>query len=129
MKGVTMRTALGLALLLALARPALADDKDKKADLPVKAKLVAAKTTYALDLQGMTAADFRKAIEEGAKSGKTPKPPAVDLTLELTNTSDKDVSIWVKGDATRVVLDLKGKGAVSVTPRRAFTGFSTSRSS
>ena len=97
------------------------EDKAKPASLPVTAKLIANKKTYSLDLDGKTPEQFRETLKEAGKSGRYPKPPAVDLTLQLTNTSDKDVTIWGSGDAVRVVLELKGKGAVSVKPRRAFT--------
>jgi hypothetical protein len=118
-----MRTTL-VVTVLALA-PVLARGEEKKetkpADAPVTAKLVAKKDTYKLDLNGLSAEDFKKALKEGEKSGKTPPAPAVELALELTNTSDKEVKIWIGGDGTTLTLDLKGPGAVSVTPMRAFT--------
>jgi hypothetical protein len=36
----------------------------------------------------------------------------VYLDLEIANTSDKDVTIWIGGDATSLSFDLKGPGAV-----------------
>jgi hypothetical protein len=45
----------------------------------------------------------------------------VDLALELKNTGDKDIQIWISGDPTMIDLKLDGPGAVSVAPRRAFT--------
>src|SRR5262249_7635516 len=86
----------------------------------VTAKLVAKTTTYKLDLGGMTADEYKKAIKDGEKSGKTPASPKVEMSLELTNTSDKEVKIWIGGDPTQVSLDLKGPGAVSVMPPRFF---------
>jgi hypothetical protein len=120
-----MRTYLtALALVIAAATPARADDKKdepKSADLPVKATLVAKTATYKLDLGGKSAEEFRKLLKEGEKTGQLPAAPKVELVLQLKNTSDKDVQIWVTGDPVMVNLDLAGKGAVSVMGRRAFT--------
>jgi hypothetical protein len=111
----------GLALLLATAGAGRAADKPK-ADLPVKAKLTGDKTTFTLDLGGMTGEEFRKALKEAEKKGgKFPEPPKVDLVLELTNTSAKDVEIYIGGDQVMLQLELKGPGAVSVKPLLAFT--------
>jgi hypothetical protein len=101
-----------------------ADDKKedpKPNELPVKATLVAKTTTYKLDLAGMSAEEYKKTLQEGEKSGKAPAPPVVELTLELKNTSDKDVQVWISGDPVVLNLDLKGTGAVSLKPRVAFT--------
>lgn len=96
-------------------------DKDKPNKSAVTAKLIANKGTYKLDLDGMTPEQFRAALKEAETTGKYPKAPAVDLTLELTNTSDKEVQIWQSGDPVQLRLELKGAGAVSAKPRRAFT--------
>src|SRR5262249_41734468 len=113
-----MRTLLTLSLLLA---PAALRADEKPADLPVKAKLVAKTTTYKLDLGGKTADEYRTMIKENLGTGKLPPAPTVEMTLELTNTSDKEVQIWSKGDPVSVNLELKGPGAESVTPRQAFS--------
>jgi hypothetical protein len=117
-----------LGLLIVLPASVRADEKkadEKKADekekLPVTAKLVAKKATYTLDLGDKSADEFKKAIEEGKKTGKVPPAPAVELVLEITNTSEKDVEIWFKGDAVTVDLDLKGPGALSAGAAGAFT--------
>jgi hypothetical protein len=112
-----------LALCLALPAPGWTVEKEKPKgeDLPVKATLVAKKATYQLDLGGLSGDDFRKAIKDAETSGKYPAVPTVDLTLELTNISDKEVQLWTKGDPVVLSLTLKGEGAVSVAPRRAFT--------
>jgi hypothetical protein len=80
---------------------------------PVEAKLVAKKSAYPLDLGGKSAAEFRQALKEAEKTGRYPAAPAVDLVLELKNTSDKEVQIWTSGDPVRLMLDLKGKAAVN----------------
>jgi len=107
-----------------LSAPAIAQDKDPepKPRPPLEAKLVAAKTTYQLDLGGATADDFKKSIEAGSKKGeRLPPTPAVDLMLELTNTTDKDLTFHHKGDPGQIELELKGKGAIMAKPRLAFT--------
>jgi hypothetical protein len=118
-----MRTIL-TTLSMVFAPLALCADEKKEeqpADLPVKAKLVAKTTTYKLDLGGKTADEFRAFLKENLGTGKLPPAPAVEITLELTNTSDKDVQIWTRGDPVTVTLELKGPGADTVTPRQAFS--------
>ena len=104
-----MRTLLTtLAVLLAPAALQADDKKDEKpADLPVKAKLVAKTTTYKVDLGGKTADEYRAALKEGVTTGKLPPAPAVEMTLELTNTTDKDVQIWSSGDPVSVTVSLE----------------------
>jgi hypothetical protein len=118
-------TTLLSAALLVFPLAARADDAKKEepkaADLPITAKLVAKKATYTLDLDGKSAEDFQKEVKAGEKTGKLPKPPEVDLALELTNTTDKEVQLWISGDPVQVALELKGTGAVSVAPLRAST--------
>jgi hypothetical protein len=116
------RTLFCLTLLALAPLAARADDKkDKdppKSDLPVTAKLTAKTESYTLDSK---ADDLKKQLDDAKKSGKYPTPPKVDLALEITNTSDKDVEIWTSGDPVVLTLDLKGPGAVSVDPLKAFT--------
>src|SRR5262249_38292277 len=107
-----------LCLLLAPFAGLADDQKGKDEKLPVTAKLVAKKDTYRLDLEGKTPEDFRKLLAAG---GKLPAPPAVRLELELHNTSDKEVRIWVKGDPVVLDLEVKGPGATSVVAQKAFT--------
>jgi hypothetical protein len=122
-----MRKFLAAATLLALALPLAArpdekkPDEPKPADLPLKAKLVAKKDTYKLDLDGKSGEEFRKILKDAEKAGKVPAPPTVDMVLEITNTSDQEVKFWVEGDANELLLDVKGPNAVSLTPLKAFT--------
>jgi|ERR1051326_4092843 hypothetical protein len=113
--------SFGLGLLL-FATMAVADDpKDKpKSDPPgavLEARIVLNKDTYALNLGGKTADEFRKAVKEAeTKGGAAPGvPPEVDIVVELRNTSEQDIKIWVEGDNTELILDLKGPGAASYT--------------
>jgi hypothetical protein len=109
----------GLVVLTLGALPPIVragEDKGKTEprDAPLELKIVAKKTTYTLDLGGKTADDFKKTLQMAQTSGAYPPAPAVDLVLELKNTSDRDIEVWVSGDPTRVMLDLKGPGAMNV---------------
>ncbi len=106
-----------LAGLSVFALSARADDK-KADEGPITAKLVGKTTTFKLD---GNADDIKKQLEAAKKSGAYPASPKVDFTLEVTNTSDKEIQIWTAGDAVVVGLELKGPGAVSVSPQKAFT--------
>jgi hypothetical protein len=113
-------SSLAIVLVVALAARAEEKPKDKKAaELPVQAKLVAKKASYPLDLGGKTPAEYKKALEE-TDLGKLPPPVKVEMALEVTNTSDKDVAVWVSGTPVTMNLELKGPGAVVVTPRQFF---------
>src|SRR5262249_6410544 len=76
---------------------------------PVAARLVAQKTTYKLDLRGMTAAKLR----ELAKEGNLPAPPAVELSLEIKNNTKKAVRVRTHGTVPKLTFTLSGKGAVA----------------
>lgn len=116
-----MRVLLTAMLVLGVSATVLrADDKkeEKVPELPIKATLVAKTTTYKFDLGDMKAEDFKKTLKEIEKDGKSPPPPpAVEMTLELKNTSDKDVQVWTSGTPIYVDLDLTGRGAVTIKPR------------
>src|SRR5262249_47293082 len=60
-------------------------------------------------------------LEEAKKTNRYPEPPAVNLVLEITNRSHKDVEFWFGGDPVQVNLELKGPGAVSVAPNIIMT--------
>ena len=116
-----MRLLLFTVLLAGLAPLAGRADKEPpiSLELPVTTKLVAKKTTYTLDLGGKTGAEYRELLKE--KGGRLPAPPAVELVLEITNASDKDIKIWDRGDPVQLALKLTGAGAVNATPPLAFT--------
>lgn len=92
------------------------------ADTPLALKARAVKTAYPLDLGGKTADQFKAALRD-AVAGKAAPPaaPAVDLVLELTNTSGKPVTAWTGGDPVELTMELKGPGAEAIAPRMAFT--------
>lgn len=108
-----MRTLLFvpmLAMAAWLANPMagqnLAQQKGKSTD-PISVRLTAKKANYVLDRQGMTADQYREAIKAGKLT-----PPALELVLEITNTTKGDFDITVAGASPRLKLDLKGKGAI-----------------
>jgi RNA polymerase sigma factor (sigma-70 family) len=86
--------------------------------VPLELKLTAKKDSYTLDLGGKTPEEFRKLLA-AAKSGDAPIPPtpAVDLELVIKNVSNKQVTFWASGDPVEVLLNLEGKGAVSIAPQ------------
>jgi hypothetical protein len=117
-----MKRLFAAGMLMAFALPLAArGDEPKQADLPLKAKLVAKKDTYKLDLDGKSGEEFRKILKDAEKAGKVPAPPMVDMVLEITNTSDQEVKFWVEGDPNELQLDVKGPNVVSLTPQKAFT--------
>ncbi|MFO0822746.1 MAG: hypothetical protein U0792_06440 [Gemmataceae bacterium] len=85
-------------------------------DTPLELTIIGKTTKYTLDTGGMSLVDYKKSIEAAAKAkgfAKLPAAPAVDLTVEVKNTSDKPVKVWIKGDPVVLTLELKGNGAVN----------------
>jgi len=115
-----LRGILSLALAAGFASFTAAQDKkeDKpKAEpegTPLELTVTGRTTKYTLDTGGMSAADYKKMVEDAAKGKvKLPAAPTVDLAVEIKNTSDKTVKVWNKGDPVVLTLELKGKGAVN----------------
>lgn len=107
-----MKLLIAVTLLGAFAATTSADDK--KPEPPVALKLVAKTDKYKFDGGGKTPAEFKKhldAVANAQKDGKLvqpPKPPAVDLVLQIVNTSKNDVTIYVGGDANVWTFELTG---------------------
>ena len=120
---------MSLAVIFPAAGVASSDDKPAekpKADppgTPLEVTLTGKKSTFTLDTAGLSVAEYQKKLEEMVKSGNRPTiaPPTVDLTLEIKNTSDKPVTVWISGDPMVLELTLKGKNAVNALPKLAFT--------
>lgn len=125
------RTIRVLTVVLAatLGAAALAQDKKDaarpKADpegTPLELTVTGKTTKYTLDTGGLSGAEYKKKVEEAVKAGgRPPAPPTIDLAVEIKNTSDKAVQVWAKGDPVVLTLELKGKGALNVDPKLAFT--------
>ena len=92
---------------------------------------ITGKAKYAFDTGALTPDAYKKAIEDAAKPGKKglggfggkglPAPPAVDLAVELKNTSDKAVTVWKSGDPVILTLNLSGPGSFNLDPPVAMT--------
>lgn len=83
---------------------------------------------YTFDPTPLTPESHKKLLEDAAKKGKDfpfggrlPPVPDVNLKVELKNTSDRPVTVWVKGDPVILTLNLAGKGAVNLDPPVAMT--------
>ncbi len=72
-----------------------------------------------LDFRGKTPAQYREQLRLAEQTGQLPVPPEVDLTLEVTNTTPRELQVWIDSPQTELRLDLKGPGAVSLTAAKA----------
>jgi hypothetical protein len=111
--------------MVALSVPftALADDEKSKTEpkgVPIQATLTAKKSEYEVDLGGKSAEEVRKQIRDAREPSHYPAAPEVDLALELKNTGDKEIRIWVGGDQTQLTLALKGTAAVNTEIKGLF---------
>lgn len=106
-------TILLAGLLLAAAWADDTDPEPPRANAVV-ARLVAKKSTYAIDRKGNTAEEYAKA----ARLGRAPAVP-VELELIITNNRKTPVRIRTKGTSPKLTLTLKGPGAVEATPPAA----------
>ena len=81
----------------------------------LQAKLILKTDTYTLD-PAQSGPEFVKKLKESEKDmGKTPPlPPAVEMTLELTNIGKDPVTIPLGGDLTHLEIKLEGPGAVTI---------------
>jgi hypothetical protein len=82
---------------------------------PLQLRLVAKKDKYAIDLGGLTPAEYSKQIQ---LETKTVPPPEVDFILELKNTGTEPLTI-ARSDLKGFELELKGEGALTVSRRWA----------
>jgi hypothetical protein len=112
---------LSVAGVLTLLGGGVAHGQGAK-DGPVELKLIAKKDRYAWDGGGLTPAEFRKQLDKLAEDqknkkgglGPLPSAPAVDLLLQITNTSKDDVTVHVGGTANVWTFELKGPGVVTL---------------
>ncbi len=129
--GVAITATLGLAPLWsqdpprpagsAPSPPAKADPKDSAAkELPVQIRL-SGKTRYVLNTGGLDSDAYKKKIAAAAEAGRPLPTPAVDIVVEIVNTSSKPIDIWTSGDPVVLTLDLQGPGAWNLNPPLAFT--------
>ncbi len=123
-----MKWYLLVVTVFACAFAQTASAEDRVPESPVKLKLVAKTDKYKFDGGGKTAAEYKAALEETAKTlekgerANPPKPLTVDFILEITNTSKEEVTIHVGGDANVYTFELKGgAGVVTMNNPVAFT--------
>lgn len=113
-------TIQSLAALLFLSAAGFAEDKkaDKpKAEpetTPLEITITGKTAKYTLDTGGLSSEEYKKKLE--SVKGRPPAAPAVDLIVEIKNTSDKPVMVWSKGDPVVLELELKGKGSLNLNP-------------
>lgn len=86
---------------------------------PLEVRLVASKNTYEVNLGDQTPKQFRNFLE--FTDGPKPKPPAIDVVLEIKNTSARPIQFWHVGDPVYIDLKLAGPDAVSIPSGLAFT--------
>jgi hypothetical protein len=121
-RGLTVAAVLGVAGMVGADDQKADGPKAEPKGTPLELRITGKKTTYTLDRGGLGAAAYAEMLAAANKAGgKMPNPPAVDLAVEIKNTSDKPVTVWVKGDPFDLSLELKGKGAVNAAPPLAFT--------
>lgn len=112
--------ALTLLLLGLLASQAPKEETDPEPPRPgpVELRLWSRKGTYKIDRQGMTEKEFLEAI----KAGKA-RPVAVELELTVRNNTKKEIRVRTSGLLPKLLLTLKGKGALdSPNTRKAHQG-------
>jgi hypothetical protein len=96
--------------------------KTEPAGVPLEITITGKKTTFPLDLDGKTSAEFEEVIKKAKEAGgPVPKPPAVDFVVTIKNTGKDTIMVHTSGDPVVLTLELKGKGAINVEPALAFT--------
>ncbi len=92
-----------------------------------QARLVALETAYELDLGlGNRIEEYRRALKPAPGRlprpvGKAPEAPRVWLDLEIRNNSKSARTFYFGNDASKVMLELAGPGAETITPMIAMT--------
>lgn len=108
--------------LLAFAGSIAADDKKDEKAGPIVLKVVSKQDKYVFDGGGKSAKEFQEELEAMAKKiakgepVRPPKPLAVDLVLQLENTSKEAVTVHVGGDSNVFKFDLTGGAGVVTMP-------------
>ena len=110
-----LKTLLPVLVVLAVCGSAFAADPvPAKNEQGLTATLINNKETYTLDA-GQSGKEFRDQVANLKPPGaKFPGPPTVDFVLRITNSSDKDVTLNIGGDSSRLELTLTGEGALTV---------------
>lgn len=111
----TLTAALGGLLLMVSS--AIADDKS-----PLELKLSMKKESIAWPYE-QGPKDFEAKLKEAVKQkgANLPKPPAIAVTAQITNTGKDKVTIYVDGDPNTLTMTLTGPGVVTANSNGAFT--------
>jgi hypothetical protein len=113
-----MRTLMAAAGgLILLANTASADEKE-----PLQLKLGITKESIPWPYE-QKPKDFEEKLKEAIKKkgGSLPKPPAVAVIGQITNTSKEKMTIYVDGDPNTLTITLTGPGVVTANTGGAFT--------
>lgn len=107
-----------VASVFAFGGTGVAQDKKDKPAGPVVLKVVSKKDKHVFDGGGKTPKEFKENLETIARQiaagmdARPPKPLAVDLVLQLVNTTQEPVTVHVGGDSNVFTFDLTGGGGV-----------------
>jgi hypothetical protein len=116
-----MKYMMILAAVMVTATAAFAAEPSAPKDATLKATLSSQKESYVLN-PAQRGEAFRKKVADARERGEAmPKPPAVEIVLTLTNTGNKDITLHIGGDESRIMLNLAGKGALSVQTNMMMT--------
>lgn len=122
-----MNRAILIATAVAILGGAAMSEAADKPKFPEPGKALPEGTPLSVTIEGTAKYTLDPALgseadlKQGFAADKFPNPPKVVLKLVVKNTSDKPVQVWTSGDPVTVGLNLKGDGAVMVTPRLAMT--------
>jgi hypothetical protein len=114
---------MGAAPVPATPASAPAPVAGPKNEQGLTAAIVVNKNSYLLNAaqSGKAFRDQVDAAKNARGAGGLSQPPAVDLTFQITNTTDKDVTISVGGDDSQINLVLDGPGAITANNNVAMT--------
>jgi hypothetical protein len=118
---MTSLPSLRLLILPILAAVALNLGAGRPAPLPLSAKLVLNKDTYDLAAEQSGPAYRQQLQAAGKAGGRLPAAIPVDMTLELTNTSNAPLVITLDADDCYLGLKLEGPGALALEFQGAMT--------
>jgi hypothetical protein len=71
-----------------------------------------------MDLHGKSPDELRDELRKKEKTGQLPEPPEVNLGLKITNTTSRELQVWIDGPQTELRLDLHGPGALPLVSRQ-----------
>ncbi len=103
---------------VAISRNAIRPAATAPGNLPIRAELVAAERTIKMPPERL-GLGYRRRLQERMRSGKVTPASEIPLSLKLTNTSDRPVSVAVDGHMQHLDLALEGPGVLLLPSNRA----------